>query len=130
MEHFLRAGLGQPGFQDVRREALVHAQATVAALVSASLVLLPVVALFIPGLATSVDEFLFVLFRLLALVLGSLLVHIVLAVSKDLAEALDGMLIDQLVIVIQGFLPFLLFAVVQGLGTFPGCQCCFSLPAP
>ena len=100
MEHLLRAGLGQPGLQDFSSKALMHAQATVAALVSASLVLLPVVVLFVPCLSTAVDELLFVLLRLLALVLRSLLVHIVLAVSKDFAEALDGMLIDQFVILV------------------------------
>ena len=99
-EHLLRAWLGQPGFQDVSGKALVHPQATVAALVPASLVLLPVVVLCIPGLSTPVDEVFFVLLRLLALVLRSLLVHIVLAVSKDLAEALDGMFIDQFVILV------------------------------
>ena len=100
LEHLLRAGLGQPGFQDGSGKALVHAQATVAALVSASLVLLPVVVLIIPCLSTAVDELFFVLLRLLALVLRSLLVHIVLAVSKDFAEALDCMLIDQFVILV------------------------------
>ena len=62
--------------------------------------LLPVVVLIIPCLSTAVDELFFVLLRLLALVLRSLLVHIVLAVSKDLAEALDGMFIDQFVILV------------------------------
>ena len=62
--------------------------------------LLPVVVLFVPCLSTAVDKLLFVLLRLLALVLRSLLVHIVLAVSKDLAEASDGMLIDHLVILV------------------------------
>ena len=100
IEHLLRAGLGQPGFQDVSGKALVHAQATIAALVSTSLVLLPVVVLIIPCLSTAVDELFFVLLRLLALVLRSLLVHIVLAVSKDFAEALDCMLIDQFVILV------------------------------
>ena len=62
--------------------------------------LLPVVVSGIPRLAAPVDKLFFVLFGFLALVSRRLLVHIVLGVTKDLAQSVDCMFIDQLVVLI------------------------------
>ena len=82
-----------------------------------------------PRFAALVDQVFFVLLRLFALVPRCFLVYVVRVVFVDLAKPLHCMLIDQLVVLIQGFLPFLLSGIMKCLGSFPGCQGRISLAA-
>ena len=83
--------------------------------------LLPVVVCGIPRLAASVDKFFFVLLCLPALASWCLLVHIVLGVSKDLAQPVDCMVLDLLAVLIKDLLPFFLLRIVDGFSPLPGC---------
>ena len=106
----------------------MHSDAAPAALIAASLMGLPVVVVGVPRFAAPIHQLLFVLFGLLSLVPGCLLVHIVHVVCKDLAQSTDCVLIDQLVVLIQGLLPFFLLGVVEGFGPLPGSKGRVPLP--
>ena len=116
----LGAVFSQPGFQDFSRETLMHPDAAAAALIATSLMWLPVLVIVCPRFAAAVHQLLFVLLCLFALVPGCLLVHTVHVVGIDLAESVDSMFVNKLVVLIQGLLPFFLLGIIEG----------FCLPFP
>ena len=99
----------------------MHPDAAAAALKATSLVRLPVMMVVSPLLAASVHQLFFVLLCVFSLVTRCLLVHVVHVVSVDLAKAVDSMLVDELVVLIQGLLPLFLLGIIEGFGPFPCC---------
>ena len=124
----LRAIFLEPGFEYSSGQTLVHPCSARCALKPTSM-RFPSMMVVCPRFAALVDQVFFVLLRLFALVPRCFLVYVVRVVFVDLAKPLHCMLIDQLVVLIQGFLPFLLSGIVKCLGSFPGCQGRISLAA-
>ena len=81
----------------------------------------------LPGLGTLLYEVLFPLLSVLALLSGRFVVNEVLFVIKDLLKSLDSMGVDVPVVLVQG-LPFCESSIMEGISSFPGCECCVSLP--
>ena len=99
----------------------MHPDAAAATLKATSLMRLPVVMVVSPLLAAPVHQLFFVLLGVFSLMPRCLLVHVVHVVCVDLAQAVDRMLVDELVVLIQGLLPFFLLGIVEGFGPFPCC---------
>ena len=78
----------------------MHPNAAAATLKATALMWLPVVVIGIPRFSAPVHKLLFALFGLLSLVSGCLLVHIMHVVCKDLAQSVDCVFIDQLMVLI------------------------------
>ena len=75
-----------------------------------------------PGFIALLRKISLVLFGLLALVPRCFLVDVVHRVIIDFCKPLHCMLVDQLVIIIQGVLPIRLLLVVQSFGPLPSGQ--------
>ena len=116
--------------EDLHSQALVHSYPTSSTLVPTSM-RCPAVGGSRPGLAALCNEVLLVLLSFFALMPVGLLVDVMLFVTVDLGQAVDGMGIDELMvlILIQDLLPFSSLAVLVLLGPFPRCQCGIPLSA-
>ena len=99
----------------------MHPDAAAATLKATSLMRLPVVMVISPLLSASVYQLFFVLLGVFALMPWCLLVHVVHVVGIDLAQAVDSMLVNELVVLVQGRLPLFLFGIIEGLRPFPCC---------
>ena len=82
---------------------------------------LPAVMRFDPWLGAPVDQVSFEVFGHFSLVPGCFLVNVVFRVVVDLAQPLDGMGVDQMMICVKSGLPFCLSVILKGAGSFPGC---------
>ena len=102
----------------------MHPDAAAATLKATSLMRLPVVMVISPLLSASVYQLFFVLLGglgVFALMPWCLLVHVVHVVAIDLAQAVDSMLVNELVVLVQGRLPLFLFGIIEGFRPFPCC---------
>lgn len=97
----------------------MHPRAAGAAVVAATM-RFPAVVLGLPRLAALTDQIFLSLFGLLALVSGCFVMDVMLFVLIDLGKPLNGVLVDQCVVLIYRFLPVCLLTVMQAIRPLPG----------